>query len=394
MDRLKGESIAFLGEFAEAIQSMIIAVDSPETLAIGQAVCKYWPDVPVAVDLLVNRFLVKLETVGVFEEELQKIHWLFPRLAIDALKNLVYALCRFAQALPEDDADRSLCVWAAVGKSFRHFDAQTLPQVRAHVSRVLIAFLRGGAFGRLASASDALTEIIRTDDEMTRGWFALVLGRLFEMPLALQIEWTALIADGVAVGTFPKDGIEGTVANLVAEIESVVVAAHRQNLVFLLNCVLTKFPEFVGLVVQLAEVIREWYDDASALLRDNIASYFLGIAVLCDGVDEETLAVAFAHCPPEDAGEGAAIARKLIALQPKIGGMSDQLKVAYIQAVARMVIQPTMRNRVMKVTEDILDGLRATLRGCVAGDDQVQESLEELCAGSADKLEKLELVFS
>jgi hypothetical protein len=106
------------------------------------------------------------------------------------------------------------------------------------------------------------------------------------------------------------------------------------------------------------------------------------------------LAVAFVHCPPEDAGEGAAIARKLIALEPKIGGMSDRLKVAYVQAIARMVIQPTMRNKVMKVTEEILNRLRAILRGCVGGNDQAKEELGKLCAGSAEKLEKLAMVFS
>jgi hypothetical protein len=380
----------FVG-FEEILQYLMMEGPSTPALCLGEFLSHYWPEIAVPIGLLTEKLLCKLAIRKVPKRALHKLHWLFPSLSQDTLRQLVLEFCACGIIVNHQD-DISELLWKQTAKALKRLEGEKLQDGLECAEITLEHLFTENRFEALAAASSSLlSRMVKIGSTAGKKWLERMLTAFPNVPAVLQAEWIGVIGDALLTGLISRSAAMAAIQGMLNLNGS---ETYRQNFVFMVNQALRVFPDLINVIIEdgYVDIFLSWATDAAAI-ADNVASFCLSLALLCDTCDDQLLINAFDRIPPADFSEAVQMAEKLTKLRPKLENASTEIKIAYIHVLARIIAQTPVQLREAKLSTSILEPLRNSLRTFAISFENLAQILGDWIDGSHDKMDRLMSVF-
>jgi len=169
----------------------------------------------------------------------------------------------------------------------------------------------------------------------------------------------------------------------------------QQNISFLLNTIVQKYPALVGDVMSIFPTIWGWFtsevDGGSGYqyFLSNAASLFLSLAISVNPFPEEAVVAAFQQFPPYDYKETVAMCNLIITFFSAQRELSGDTIAAAVKAIANLLLMPEADRTKRKITPQLFESMRNLLKTILGRNDEALQFLHAAFQKSRSKMSKL-----
>ena len=169
----------------------------------------------------------------------------------------------------------------------------------------------------------------------------------------------------------------------------------QQNISFLLNTIVQKFPALVDDVMSIFPTIWGWFTTEVGegsgwqLFLSNAASLFISLANTVDSFPEDAIVAAFQQFPPYDYKETAAMCHLIIKFFSTQRELSGDAISAAVKAIANLLLMAEADLTKRKITQELFESMKSLLKTILGRSEEAQQFLHAAFQKSRSKMAKL-----
>ena len=225
--------------------------------------------------------------------------------------------------------------------------------------------------------------------------FLEVAERPFEV---YRMTLTEVFIGAVENETVSQDAVQSYLGVVQQLIENSTPNESQQEIVYVLNLMLRKFPDVLPIIQTLLPSIIEWWKFAREnrsvfeYLASNIASLFLNIAMHDTSFSSQLMFEALEFYPPADATECVPMSQCIIEILGRGGEVPVQFQVLASKGIVLLLTKPQSVIRRMKLDEEMTGVLIGVLKQLVSVESNLHAAFSAV-EGSEAMTSKLQSIL-
>ena len=315
-----------------------------------------------------------------------------------------------------EDEDTCAACLATLAKCIRVASDSMLETMLPGAAEICQAFLTGNLpslRGKQTTdgSSDVPVELLENFDRLTSA--VVAYKSPFVEPLCLEMlkllnrkenvyknSALGVVIDAIEKETLP-DTVTAQVVSILPQLMSDAPSMIRQNLVFMLNVILQKHPDFVAQIQQVWPILIQWWAksqenrEGCSMIISNLASLFFLIEARSKGtVPDEMIAQMLEAFPPVDRTETSSRCTNLLTIVSQSPSLSLPIRINLAVGIGRLVTLSTKKLSKLSLDPSLLSNLVQLLKSLGQSDPAVHEALAARFQASASKLAKISEILS
>ena len=215
---------------------------------------------------------------------------------------------------------------------------------------------------------------------------------------AYRMTLTEVFIGAIENETVSQDAVQSYLGVVQQLIENSTPNESQQEIVYVLNLMLRKFPDVLSIIQSLLPSIIEWWKFAREnrsvfeALASNIASLFLNIAMHDASFSPQLMFEALEFYPPADVTECVPMSQSIIEILGRGGEVPIQFQVLASKGIALVLTKPQSVIRRMKLDEEMMGVLVGVLKQLVSIESNLQAAFSSV-DGSEAMTSKLQSIL-
>ena len=247
----------------------------------------------------------------------------------------------------------------------------------------------------MAAVINLITKMVRTPSEHVDQLCTFCLSFIKSANSAVTYSVVGACSEAVKYGTCSKQVVEQLLALSQSIMGDTKDPDLRQNITYLMNVIIQKFPDMMPMISQFLPVIQYWLKDGlenpvgNQLAVSNIASFILQfVAAGGQLASEAELVTSIAQIPPFDAQETVPMIQNLATILTAGGRSIDVMKQAAL-AISKVIVMNEGEKPKHHITPEVNQTLVHMLGQLFQQNAEIAPFIQEQYANSKLNLAKL-----